>query len=499
VSAAGEFAAFAASYAQLDAMCEWLSSDAAVGLTHAEVEDELGERGRELLRTLFQDHLDRLSREEERVEVIDAEGAPRRSVERGHQRRLATVFGEVIVDRLAYRRKGHPNLHPIDAALNLPAERHSHGLRRLAAIESSRGSFDGAVEGIERATGQAVGKRQVEQLAAAAAADFEDFYDTREVTAVEPDDIVVISADGKGVVMRPEALREQTAKAASSAKLTTRLSKGEKRNRKRMATVGAVYDVAPVPRSAADIMGGRDDPGTETDPPQGPTATNKWLRASIVDDAATAIGAVFDEAERRDPDHQRTWVALVDGNNHQIDRLRHEAAQRRIDLHIVCDFVHVLEYLWSAAWSFYDEGDPAAEEWVHENAIKVLEGHATRVAAAIRRKATYHRLPASQRANADRAAGYLTNKAAHLDYPTALTAGWPIATGVIEGACRHLVKDRMDITGARWGLDGAEAVLKLRALRANSDFDDYWQFHLRQERRRVHESRYADDTIPAAA
>lgn len=489
---------FTASYAQLESICEWLTADAA-GLTHAELEDELGERGRELLRTLFQDHLDRLSREEPRVEVIDAEGAPRRSVEEGHQRRLATVFGEVTVDRFAYRRRGHPNLHPTDAVLNLPAERHSHGLRRLAAIESSRGSFDGAVEGIERATGQTVGKRQVEGLAAAAAVDMEAFYATRAVTRTDPGDVVVISVDGKGVVMRPDALREQTAKAASSAKLTTRLSKGEKRNRKRMTTVGAVYDAAPVPRSAADIMGGHDDHSTDVSPPQGPTATNKWLRASILEDASTAIGSVFDEAERRDPCHQRTWVALVDGNNHQIDRLRAEAAQRGIDLHIVCDFVHVLEYLWSAAWSFYDEGDPAAEEWVHDNAIRILEGKATRVAAAIRRKATYHRLPATQRANAERTAGYLTNKAAYLDYPTALTAGWPIATGVIEGACRHLVKDRMDITGARWGLAGAEAVLKLRAIRANEDFDNYWQFHLRQERRRVHESRYANDTLPAVA
>src|SRR6266851_6001379 len=77
------------------------------------------------------------------------------------------------------------------------------------------------------------------------------------------------------------------------------------------------------------------------------------------------------------------------------------------------------------------------------------------------------------------------------DYPTALARGWPIATGVIEGACRWLVKGRMDITGARWGLDGAEAILKLRALIASGDFDEYWPFHLRQEHQRVHRSRYS--------
>ncbi|MCW2881612.1 MAG: hypothetical protein JWQ95_5712 [Sphaerisporangium sp.] len=71
-----------------------------------------------------------------------------------------------------------------------------------------------------------------------------------------------------------------------------------------------------------------------------------------------------------------------------------------------------------------------------------------------------------------------------------LAAGWPIATGVIEGACRRLIGDRLDITGARWGLPGAEAILKLRAMIANGDFDTYWRFHLAQDRRRVHQTRY---------
>jgi hypothetical protein len=86
-----------------------------------------------------------------------------------------------------------------------------------------------------------------------------------------------------------------------------------------------------------------------------------------------------------------------------------------------------------------------------------------------------------------------------LDYPTALAAGWPIATAIIEGACRHLVKDRMDLTGARWGLHGAEAILKLRAIRSNGDFDDYWAYHLAQEHQRIHLSRYADHKIPVGA
>jgi len=115
------------------------------------------------------------------------------------------------------------------------------------------------------------------------------------------------------------------------------------------------------------------------------------------------------------------------------------------------------------------------------------------------RQATNAKLEPTRRTGADTCARYLTNKAPYLDYPTALTSGWPIATGVIEGACRHLVKDRLDITGARWGLPGAEAILKLRAVRSNGDLDAYWDYHLAQEQQRTHRSRYADNVIPQAA
>ena len=108
-------------------------------------------------------------------------------------------------------------------------------------------------------------------------------------------------------------------------------------------------------------------------------------------------------------------------------------------------------------------------------------------------------LSRSRRANADACADYLIAKSKYLDYAGALRKGWPIATGVIEGACRHLVADRLDVTGARWGLEGAEAVLKLRSIRSNDDFPSYWAYHLAQKRRRVHESGYAEGIIPRAA
>jgi hypothetical protein len=488
-----EAGGFAASREQFGVLVGFLDGADAARLSHAELEERLDRDGRELLRRLLDDHLAlRAVREQPLEQVTGDEGTSRGRVESGHARALETVFGTVTVERLAYRAPGLGNLHPADAVLNLPVERHSHGLRRLAAVEAARGSFQDAVEAIERSTGQRLGHRQVQELAQLAAVDFEDFYSARRPKRSKPDQLLVLSADGKGIVMRPDALRTQTAtrRARAGPKPKARLAGGEKPGCKRMAEIGAVYDATPAPRMAADILA-RDD-GHE--PAPGPIAANKWLCASIVKDAGTVIKHVFGEADRRDPKHRRTWVALVDGNNHQIQRIKSEAKARNAKVTIVVDFIHVLEYLWSAAGCLFPNLNPA--EWVHLQATRVLEGHATKVAGKIRRTATNRRLDPATRKPADDAANYLTSKAPYLDYPTALASGWPIATGIIEGACRHLVKDRMDITGARWGLAGAEAILKLRALKANGDLDQYWDYHLAQERHHVHEARYLDHVIP---
>lgn len=221
---------FSASRERFEELVNFVGGDDARALTHAELESRLQTDGRELLRQLYQDHLDLRAEQEVRAgQVVGADGVARPRVEADHHRSLATVFGEVDVERLAYRQLGHANLHPADGVLNLPAERHSHGLRCLAAIESTRGSFDDAVEAIERGTGQHVGKRQVEQLARRTAVDVGAFYDTVEREPADDGDVLVISVDGKGIVMRPDSLRPATKRAAAAAttKLETRLSKGE--------------------------------------------------------------------------------------------------------------------------------------------------------------------------------------------------------------------------------------------------------------------------------
>ena len=126
------------------------------------------------------------------------------------------------------------------------------------------------------------------------------------------------------------------------------------------------------------------------------------------------------------------WI--VTGNSTQIEAVTAEAAARGVTVTIVIDFIHVLEYLWKAAWSFFDKGEPAAEEWVAGQARKVLHGSARQVAAGIRRRATTCGYSPAERAGADECARYLDNKTGYLDYATALGKGWPIATGIIETA-----------------------------------------------------------------
>ena len=162
----------------------------------------------------------------------------------------------------------------------------------------------------------------------------------------------------------------------------------------------------------------------------------------------------------------------------------------------ILDIMHVVEYLWKAGRVFHREGTKELQNWVSERVLQILRGRAIHVAAGMRRSATLRKFSRKKRKPVDDCARYLLNHKQYMRYDEYLAAGLPIATGVVEGACRHLVKDRMDVTGARWSLAGAEAVLKLRALRSSHDFDEYWQFHESREYERNHATLYEDAQPP---
>jgi hypothetical protein len=406
-----------------------------------------------------------------------------------------SIFGLVTLTRVALSMRGIPALMPLDAELNMPDGLYSFGLQKRITWEVSTGSYDQAIDNLERTTGASVAKRQVEQAVVHSMMDFDAFYAHAPVTEVPPEAYQVITFDGKGIVMRREGLREATLKAADKGtkKLGSRLSPGEKKNRKRMAEVAAVYSVAPWIRTTDQVLKA---PGCGPLRPR-PRPQNKRVWASVVEDARTVIHDAFAEATVRDPEIQRQWVVLVDGNKDQVRYARQAAAWIGQPITLILDIIHAVEYVWKAAWALHSKGDRAAERWVLDKLRRLLDGEVSTVAAGIRRSATLRGLEGPKRKAVDKCANYLLNHKDMMRYDVYLAAGMPVGTGVIEGACRHLINDRMDITGARWGLKGAEAVLQARALRISGDMDAYWDFHRGQELERNHLRRYAESELPA--
>lgn len=476
-----------------------LASSEMTKKTHSDVEDFLDERAREWARLMYQEHLRLRAELERRTEVVGADGVTRDAA-RASERHLETVVGRVSVPRLAYQSPGTSDLHPMDASLSLPRELYSHGIRRMVAKEAARASFDEVVELVHDRTGSSIGKRQVEELAVRAAQDYDAFYDQRSVARSSEEDLLVISTDGKGVVMRHEDLRDGTRRAAekSTRKLQTRLAPGEKNNRKRMAQVATVYSIARFPRTASDIVHGmRDAADVDT---RRPRPTDKRVWASVEKTQRAVIDEAFDEALRRDPEKRRRWIVLVDGEPAQLRRVKAAARRTGVSVTILADVVHVIEYIWAAARALFGESNAKAENWVSDRLVALLDGRTGgEVARTIRWwAARTKKLDDNKRAAIETTCRYLSDRTRTrlLRYADALREGLPIATGVIEGACRYLVKDRMERTGARWSLTGAEAVLRLRAIRASGDFDEYWRFHLERDHERNHVSRYDEGSIP---
>ncbi len=491
--------AFAEAQASGDEILAFAASTEASEMTESELERELEKQIREFKRRLLQNHLDSRQGGAAATPVRDAEGLERTGV-REHERTLMTTFGPVQVSRFGYGGEGLASLHPLDGALNLPPDRYSLELRRQVAREAARGSFEEAVTALRETTGVEIGKRQAEELAQRAAVDFDDYYAARQASADrEPaeEPILVLSMDGKGIVMRHEDLRPATRQVANQRqhKLSTRLSKGEKRGAKRMATVATVYGIERYERSPEDVFA---PPGPRPVPAAArPRPVCKRVWASLEDEMSEVVDEMFREAASRDPDRAREWVALVDGNQQQLRLLSSKAKEHGVRLAaVVVDVIHVLEYVWKAGLALEGEGTAACEQWVLERMQRILHGDASLVAAGMRRSATFRNLAAKDRAAVDDCANYLLAYKRHLRYDQYLGNGYPIATGVIEGACRHLVNLRMNRSGARWSLTGAEAVLRLRALVKSGDFDDYWTFHEAQERDRNHLAQYADRRLP---
>jgi hypothetical protein len=492
----------------VESMISWAVSGEALGLAHDQFESRTLAGGFEAMRILTGAHMElRAAREQRRADVVDADGDARRTAEDGQEHTRIMVYGPVRTSRIAYKRYRKANLYPQDAELNwAAAHSFSAGVVMRVARASAVLPFEQAAAQVSAAGAIRIGKRQAEELAVGAVADFEAFYAARLPEPCPAGTGLLITADGSGFPVLPGALRPATAKAAK-ARAEAAAAAGWpddpgdlRKSRKRSAELVCAADIPPFPRTAGDIITALF--GTPASRParadrgagaarHGPRAAGKTLFASARHPIPQVIEQGFAEAQRRDPGHLRPWFAVVDGNNAQLDAIAACAARYQVKVPVLIDLIHVVQYVWKAAGSFFYPGDPAARDWVRDQAAKILDGKARDVRAGIRRRATRYGYSTREREGADACASYLENKKDYLDYPAFLAAGWPVASGLIEGAARWLIKDRMEISGARWSLDGAEAVLKLRALVGNGDFDEYFAFHLRQEKQRNHDSRYS--------
>ena len=480
-------AALAAPAEQFAGLAAWAAEEAGY-LDHGEREKVIGEEGRELQRRLLQATFDIDGAREQRAGLVtSAAGIRHGIVEEGHGRGVTSVFGPVRVTRKAYRNRREPNLYPADARLVLPGDPYSLGMRALAAFHLAAGGFGQAQEVIEARTGVTVGRAQLAGLAEDLAAWTGDFYEERSRDAEEeeqPDsDVIMMQGDGKGIAMRPEHRRNAGKED------------GTRPGIKKMAEIVAVADFTPAVREPEDIAA----PPARRKAHPGPQARDKWVSASITEDIPAMIGAAFDEADRRDPHRARQRVFLVDGNRQQITAISDHARQRRLKVPVLIDFIHVAGYLGKAAAALHP-GDPqTAAQWADGQKLRVLHGRAKAVAATLASVAAKARANPRTRhldlADMDKAVTYLTNNQMYMRYDKALASGWPIATGMIEGACRFVIEDRFGITGARWSPDGAEDILKLRAIVVNGDLDQYMNYYKKRYREERHLTRYAEASI----
>jgi len=488
---------FACARATFEHFVRWLEGDD-VPRTAADIERAVGARGRELLRQLLEARLDVLHARE--CAELARVGIPEGVEVRARQRQLETEWGRVRLWRNGCKpRAGGRARFALDEQLNLPKSLYSHPLRQRIADEARTGAWQQTVERIDRFSGAHVPKRQAEEQTIQAAQDFLAFYEQRPRPAndtLSDRALLLGSCDSKGVAMRPEALREATRKAAEAERAEAvrgdpMAPKKLREHDKRMAMVTAVWEQEPHRRTARQVIGNlRVGTGsaaqrrTKARKKRAPRPHGKRLNATVTDTQAQGIAEMFDEFDRRDPERVRPVIVLVDGDEHQQTAVFDQARMHQRRLTLVLDIIHVLGYLWAAGFVLCHKDARATEAWVVRFLSKLLTRPVQSVIADIQRSAAQRRIAGKDRKPIDACLRYFTRNARMMGYPRFLSQGLPIATGVIEGACRHLVQDRLGITGARWGLAGAEAILKLRAIHSSGDWNDYWRFHEAQEARR---------------
>lgn len=404
-----------------------------------------------------------------------------------YDQRLVTycsVFGKFAFPRHSFRAPGLPACCPVDAELSLPERCYSDLLRDWTGYDATDGAYRETTRAIARILNLDLSVQALETNVAADTQDVAAFY-AQPASTRDPrpaGSMLVVQADGKGVPMvqpRPE-------------NPPLRLGKGQKRTKKKEAIVTSLYSIAPFVRTPADVRAALLHEERRADHPARPQPIAKELRASL-DGKAAAMQLLAQRAMLRDGTHIQARVALTDG----AESLQQHILTTFPDFTLVLDIIHASEYLWDTATALLGETSPARTPWVAAKLELVLNGQSATVISQLRHHATEPRWSEVQRKAIQRTIGYYERNQAHMRYDEYLAKGWPIGTGVVEGACGHLVKDRMEQAGMRWTQAGAQAMLDLRAIRLNGDWNAYGQFHRQQQHQRLY-GKPAPSTAPEA-
>jgi hypothetical protein len=361
----------------------------------------------------------------------------------------------------------------LDAELGLGEDSYSDFLRELHDELGVYTPFGKEVEIIERLLTIGLSTRAVQQFIETDAADAAIYYEQKLPPAVgEEGTILVVQADGKGIPIIK----------ASANKDKVRLKRGEARSKKKAVTATALYTIQPAARTVDEVVNSlleaeKEKPTIKRSKPQ-----HKQLWGTLAG-KAVALDRLQGEVSKRMGDHIYHRVMLCDGDK----SLQAHLQQRFPDFTLILDFIHAYEYLWQVASALYGQDDPDRLPWVLEQTRHLLNGQALSLATTFRQLAQEKGRSASQRKILLKVGGYFENNQPYMDYATYLQLGWPIASGVIEGVCRHFVKDRMELSGMRWSSDGAENLLHLRAVAENGDWDTYHRFRKQQRQQRLYQ------------
>src|SRR3954468_20990044 len=404
-------------------------------------------------------------------------------LEQRHKRPYLSIFDEILIERTCY---GHDRIEaaPLDARLHLPQRQYSYLLQKWLGSFVVDDAHAEAIRKLETILGVEMTVRASEDLNREQASDVEVFQDRLPVPdAAEEGPLLVVTADCKGVPLVRKALPpEKETDTPLPAPAHPRRGKGEKANKKKMAAVGAVYTIEPFVREADDVI---EEVMRKKARERRPRPRNKRVRAELLVGKVALFVWLADEVIRRNPRGSKPVIFLSDGERALHDRQGEYLPEKAV---CILDLFHVMERLWKVARCLFDEATQkrAAHQWVEERLKRLLEGKVGAVIRGMRYQATRRGLKGPKRKTVRDAAAYFEGNRDRMKYDAYLAAGYPIGSGVVEGACRHLVKDRMERTGMRWLPSGAQAMLDLRATYLNGEWNAFWNFHVTQEDQRLY-------------